>query len=210
MIGIARSADSDPSLFFPDGVSPSTTDIGNTRGELSSDLFSGSDSVFDQTDLDSGFGTDAVLMSLDPQWLSFDDSDLGVLEASCTGDNGGTQTIDKMRREDRQTCAQQLRKNNPDFSNLQLPTFMQIEETLKGAQTKPDVNAGTASEEEDDDECPEPYGRRVCCSGRGVRTFEGSGIWDFVHGCNPRTYLPGCKNLLHMSLSLSMHMPLSI
>lgn len=189
LIGVARSIDSDPSLFFSDDVGFAATDISNNEG-LPSDLFSESGSIFDQANLDFSSETTPALANWDSQWLNFDDSDLDVVEASCTGGNGGIQTIGKMRRETGQICTQQPGRNDPDFSNLRIPTFMQIEETLKDGQTKPDANAGAASEENDDDDCPALYGRHVCCTGPGVQSFPDSGIWDFVQNCNPCT----CSN----------------
>lgn len=185
LIDIARSTDFDPSVFFPDDFSLATTDI-NYSGESSSDLFPASDSIFAQADLDWGLGTDATSATLDPQWMSFDDSDPSVLEASCAG-GGGTQTFGKVRREDGQVCSQQPGKTNPDFSNLQFPTFMQMEQILGDDDAKPDAKAGSTTAD-DNSECPDPYGRHVCCTGPGLQSFPDSGIWDAVQGCEPCMY----------------------
>ena len=192
LIDIARSTDFDPSFFFPDDSSLSTTDNNYFGGGLSSDLFPGSNSIFDQADLDFGLGTDATLASLDPQWLNFDDSDPSVLEASCAG-GGGTQTIGKVRREDGQICPQHPGKTNPDFSNLKFPTLMQMEQTLEGSDADPDAIAGSTSAD-DNRQCPNPYGQHVCCTGPGKQSFPDSGIWDFVQGCEPCQYPMNGKN----------------
>lgn len=191
LIDIAHSANSDPSVFFPDDFTLSTTDISNTGGGLSSDLFSGSDSLFDQAALDFNFGMDTTSAALDTQWLGFDDSDPSSLEASCAGGRG-PQTVGKVRRADGQICSDDPRKNNPDFSNLQFPTFMQIEQSLEDSRTKPDAKAGTASKD-DNNECPKPYDKHVCCTGPGIQSFPESGIHDAVQGCEPCEYctMPG-------------------
>lgn len=183
MIAQALSTDPDLSVFSPDDFSLSTTDISSTGG-LSSDLFAGSDSLFDQADWDSSLGTDTNSANLDSQWFSFDDSDPNALEASCVG-GGTSNTIGKVRREEGKMCSPNSQTNNPDFSNLRFPTLMQIEQTLEGSQAKPEVNVGVDAEEDNNEECPKPYGRRVCCTGPGIQSHPETGIWDFVQSCLP-------------------------
>ena len=187
LIDIAHSTYSDPSVFFPDDFSLATTDYRNTEAGLSSDLFSGSDSLFDQVDLDFSPETDAISAALDPEWSSFGDPDYIGLEASCAG-GSGLQTFGKVRREDGQICTQNPPKTNPDFSNLKFPDFMQIEQPFEDIQAEPDAKAGSAAGD-DNMNCPEPYGRHVCCTGPGLRSFSEYGIWDAVQGCEPCMYL---------------------
>lgn len=187
LIDIAHSTYSDPSIFFPDDFMLTTTDYSSTEAGLSFDLLSGSDSLFDQADLNFSPATDAISATLDPERLSFGDSDPTGLEASCAG-GSGPQTFGKVRRENGQICSHNPPKTNPDFSNLKFPDFMQIEQTLENVQAEPDAQAGTASGD-DNINCPEPYGRHVCCTGPGIRGFSGPGMWDAVQGCEPCMYL---------------------
>lgn len=203
LIHIAFSTDSDPSVFFPDDFVLAATEYSNTEGGLFSDLFSGSDPIFDQGGLDFSLAPDVPSATLDPQWLSYADSDPGGLEASCAG-GSGPQSFGKVRREDWQRCFQNPQKTNPDFSNLKLPDFMQIEQTLENIQVEPDAKAGSVSGD-DNTNCPEPYGRHVCCTGPGIRSFLDAGIYDFVQGCEPCMYL---MIIPCLRLSLSCPLPL--
>lgn len=211
LIDMASStADSDTSLFSPDGDSSSSLLLAaantnaNTGGDLSTDLFSGSSSgtTLGPANLDYSVfgGTDPSSANLypDSQWLTFG-SDAFLEASSCVGNDGSSmQNIGKnrmARRGDKPMCFQDSqggKKPNPDVDNLKLPNLLDLDPS---PGTEGEVKIPTAFDEADH-VCPKPYVQHLCCTGPGMATYEDSGIWDAVEGCEP------CMLLILLSINV--------
>lgn len=156
--------------------------------DLNDSLFVDDSNIF-TTDVESGENLDFPFLESDgsfnsPAGLGFGDDIFSALEASCAQIDG-TQTIGKARHR-RDFCLQDTEKPitaNDRDPGLKLPNLLETPQQTEEPQGLIPLDS------DNNDECPPPYSRRVCCEGPGVQSFPASGIYDLVQNCSPCRFL---------------------